>query len=129
MKQKLMFTLVLLASIPMLVSVVAGTWFAHDIAGGLLVEQAESKLTSVREFKKHAVEDFFANIRGQVYTFSENSAVVEAAIQLSAAYENFSAEAGNLDVEKLRAGLSRFYTNEFGSKYQKLNPDSTTQTQ
>lgn len=124
MKKKLMLTLVLLASIPMLVSVVAGTWFARDIAGKLLVEQAEDKLISVREFKKRTVEDFFTNIRGQISTLSENSTVVEAAKQFSDAYAGFSGEAGNIDLAKLRTGLSSFYINQFGAKYGRLNPSS-----
>ncbi len=127
MKQKLMLTLVLLASVPMLVSVVAGTWFARDIAGSLLIEQAEDKLTSVREFKKRAVEDFFANIRGQIATFSENSTVVEAAVRFGEAYGGFNFEAGALDLAKLRTGLERFYRDEFGRKYQRVNPGSTMQ--
>ena len=125
MKQKLMLTMVLLASIPMLVSVAAGTWFAKGIAGDLLIEQAEEKLISVRELKKSAVEDFFNRIRGQVFTYSENSTVVEAAKQMSAAYKSFSVEAGNLDVAKARNGLKSFYDGQFGQKYTRLNPGSS----
>ena len=52
MKQKLLLTLVLLATIPMLISVIGSTIFAHDIARNLLIEQAREKLITVRELKK-----------------------------------------------------------------------------
>ena len=125
MKKKLLLTLILLASVPMLVSVVAGTWFARDIAGKLLVEQAEGKLISVRELKKRTVEDFFGNIRGQISTLSENSTVVEAAKEFSEAYVRFHSEAGAAELNSLKSGLASFYSGQFGAKYNRVNPGTS----
>ena len=66
MKQKLMITLVLLVAIPVLISVAGGAWFAKDIAGELLIEQAQKNLISIRVVKKRAVEDYFTRIRQQI---------------------------------------------------------------
>jgi len=122
MKQKLMLTLVLLVAIPMLVSVIASTWFARDIAGGLLIEQAREKLISVRELKKAHVEDFYESLRRHISTFSKNGSVKEAASNLGKAFYIYEKELTALDVQIKTDSLGKYYQNQFSNKYKSLNP-------
>ncbi|MCP4433775.1 MAG: methyl-accepting chemotaxis protein [Gammaproteobacteria bacterium] len=121
MKQKLLITLVLLVATPMLLSVVASTWFAQDIAGGLLVEQAREKLVSVRELKKAHVEDFYASIRRHISTYAENVSVKDAAIKMGEAFYRYENEIGSHDFSQEKSSLENYYTSQFGEKYQSLN--------
>jgi methyl-accepting chemotaxis protein len=122
MKQKLMLTMVLLASIPMLVSVTAGTWFAKEIAGELLIEQAEKKLVSIREFKKRTIEGFLINVRKQIGTLVLTDTILDAANNFTDSYQDVVKRLD--DLEKRREELKAFYTEQFGEKYQQLNAGS-----
>jgi hypothetical protein len=86
MKQKMMVTMVLLVSIPMLVSVTAGTWFAKDIAGELLIEQAQKKLISIRKFRKNAVENYFSGLHKQITTMAASDSIVDATSEFGDSY-------------------------------------------
>ena len=128
MQKKLMATLVLLVATPMLVSVVASTWFAHDIAGGLLIEQAREKLVSVRELKKAHIEDFYESIRRHISTFSENVSVKDAAVKMGNAFYQYEHDIGEHDTDEEKRSLEEFYSSQFGKKYQSLNPAKSLDT-
>ena len=121
MKQKLMTTLVLLSAVPMLVSVVASTWIAGDIAGGLLVEQARGKLISARELKKAHIEDYFGSLRNHITSFAKNGSVKSAAFQMGASYYYYDKEIDPYDLDQQKASLKDYYKSQFGQKYKSLN--------
>jgi len=122
MKQKLMLTLVSLVAIPVLISVVASTWFARDIAGDLLIEQAREKLISVRELKKAHIEDFYESLRRHISTFSKNGSVKEAASNLGKAFYIYEKELSALNTQVNKGNLEGYYQNQFSDKYKSLNP-------
>ena len=121
-KQKLMLTLVLLVATPMLISVLASTIFARDIAGNLLVEQAREKLITVRELKKAHIEDFYESIRRHISTFSKNGSVKDAAVKMGNAFYLYDQEIGTHNLNEEQASLQEYYSTQFGEKYQSLNP-------
>jgi len=126
LKQKLMLTLVLLVATPMLISVVASTIFARDIAGNLLVEQAREKLITVRELKKAHIEDFYGSIRRHISTFSKNGSVKEAAVKMGNAFYLYDKEIGKHNLSDEKTSLEDYYKTQFGKKYQSLNPDKSS---
>ena len=130
MKRKLLLTMVLLVAVPMLVSVMAGNWFAKGNSSQLLTGQAEKKLISMREFRKRGVEEFFVDIRRQITAMAQADAVVEATTRFNNSYFDFTLEAGiSGKMDKLRDGLNQYYQNQFSAAYKTANPDSTLATQ
>jgi methyl-accepting chemotaxis protein len=127
MKQKMMVTMVLLVSIPMLVSVTAGTWFAKDIAGELLIEQAQKKLISIRKFRKNAVENYFSGLHKQITTMAASDSIVDATSEFGDSYFDAGKRSRVEDPEKLKQGLLSFYRNDFTKKYQESSPESNLQ--
>ncbi|MEM7207328.1 MAG: methyl-accepting chemotaxis protein [Pseudomonadota bacterium] len=122
MKTKLTIALALLASIPMLVSVFAGTWVARSSAGDLLVAQAEQKLISIRVAKKRAVEGYFQQTRDQVSTLIHTKNVVDAARKFRSAFSGIAKSIGDLDVADKRQSMQAFLEEDFRNAFGNLNP-------
>jgi methyl-accepting chemotaxis protein len=125
MKQKLMVTLVFLVATPMLVSIVASTLFARDIAGQLLVEQAREKMISVRELKKSHIEDYYKSLRRHITMFSNDGSVKSAAIRFSRSFYQYKNEIEIHDKNEEKASLEDYYQNIFGENYRALNAGKT----
>ena len=122
MKKKLMLTLVLLSSVPMLASVVAGAWFSKDIAADLLLEEQERKLVSTREVKKRAIQDYLVQVRKQINTLVNTNNVIDATRQFSSAYSGIGRSGGKEKLEKLRNSLTAHYNGVFSSAFTSNNP-------
>ena len=124
MKKKLVLTLVLLSSVPMLASVVAGAWFSKDIAAELLLEEQERKLVSTREVKKRAIQDYLIQIRKQINTLVNTNNVIDATRQFASAYSGIGRSGGDEKRAKLRDSLTAHYTGEFAGAFADNNPGS-----
>ena len=124
MKKKLMLTLVLLVSVPVLISVGGGALFAERIAGELLVKQAESKLVSIRVAKKRAIEEYFVQVRQQVNTLVNTDNVIGATRKFVKAFAGIARAVKEGDVAQRQSQLSDFYSGEFARTFQQHNPGS-----
>jgi methyl-accepting chemotaxis protein len=85
-------------------------------------ETAEkSKLYGLLSAKKHEVESYFATIQSQIITFAQNKMVVDAMAGFSEAYDSYLEEApvDEATLNNMRSDLRAYYTNDFGSKYEK----------
>ena len=85
-------------------------------------ETAEkSKLYGLLSAKKHEVESYFATIQSQIITFAQNKMVVDAMAGFSEAYDSYLEEApvDDATLANMRSDLRAYYTNDFGSKYEK----------
>jgi hypothetical protein len=87
MKQKLFISLVLLAIVPMTISIIAGTWIARDVGWSTLRQAAEQRLVSVRESKKKQIEKAFVLFKHQIITTSNNSLTIDASRKLANSFE------------------------------------------
>jgi len=108
MKKKLMFTLVMMVAVPVLLSVIASTWLAQNIAGDLLIKEAEQKLVSIRVVKKRAIEDYFEQTRQQIITLANTENVIGATRKLNKAYLGIKKSPGK-SIGPLRSELENYY--------------------
>ena len=123
MKHKLIITLILLATVPMAISVVVSTWVARDAGWEALLNETEQRLVSERENKKGQLEAVFEIFRNQVITNSSSNMTVNVAKGLKIPYEYYQTSLGsNIGIDKMKANLKDYYQSEFGSKYGRLNP-------
>ncbi len=88
-----------------------------------LREQAFNQLVSVRETKKKQIEDYFATIRKQIRTFSENGMVVDAMREFKATFKDVRKENGITDyeLEEYRSALKTYYKTDFTNEYKQQN--------
>ena len=103
--------------VPLIIAAVA----AYLSASSAMTDGAEARLSSIRDAKKQQIELYFEQIHDQVLTLS-NSTMIEEAMQTFAwGFDNYLAQT-ELDDEALgrnRSSLVNYYSNSFGSKYQK----------
>ena len=96
---------------------------AGSTADAALRAQVQSSLETTVSSKASEVERYFATIRDQILTFSENRMIVEAMRALPDAQRAFREEAGDAlpSVPVMRAALRRYYGEEFGAEYASQN--------
>jgi methyl-accepting chemotaxis protein len=104
---------------------------AEHQAGDALSAQAFNQMVSMRDVKKKQIEQYLGTIKDQMLIFSEDLMTVSAMKEFAAAYDNVVAEdgLGNSDIDKLRAKLATYYTNEFSNAYRKQNNGSSPDVQ
>ncbi len=98
---------------------------------GTFRDEAFAKLTAVREVKRAAVERYFQSIRNQILTFSEDKMVVDAASEFPAAFRQVVNQAGltDTDIQRMRAELLTYYTDQFAPKYMEENSGKSPDAQ
>ena len=108
-KHKLLLGLVLLATIPMLVSIAIATWVAGDSSNTLLVAKAQEKLINVRDVKKDQIEKRIVDLKQQIINFSKRPQVANAALDLEEGFGDYATQARNLDIEAARNTVEQYY--------------------
>ncbi|MDH5738181.1 MAG: methyl-accepting chemotaxis protein, partial [Gammaproteobacteria bacterium] len=127
LRQKLMLGASFLAIIPIVIASLALGWTAVDDAHDAMAERAEAQLVSLREVKRTQISDYFDNIRNQVLTLSNDRMIIEFAIALPEAYNNFPSEfAGGEDTQRLRSNLGDYYNQQFTPEFNRLNSGVTS---
>lgn len=122
MKHKLIITLILLAIVPMAISVVVSTWVARDTGWEALLDQTELRLISERESKKFQIETAFDWYKKQIITSSSNGLTIKAANDLSSSYEYYKDDIGiYADPAKMKVALKTYYQDQFGAEYVRKN--------
>ncbi|SMF04873.1 Methyl-accepting chemotaxis protein [Alteromonadaceae bacterium Bs31] len=117
--QKLISVLLVVGLVPMLiVSIIASV-----VATQQLEKQAFDQLNAVRQIKSAAIERYFDGVRSQVTTMAESTTVINAAGAFSRSFkrvinsEKYTPE----QIDEFKKELSRYYNDEFGTKYLEEN--------
>ncbi len=90
-------------------------------------ERTKEQLVSLRELKASQIEDYFATLRQQVVTFSDDLMVIEAMKEFKGAFGQVGRDGGGggpVDpraVQQYRDQLRSYYTADFSDEYQKRN--------
>ncbi|MDH3714487.1 MAG: methyl-accepting chemotaxis protein [Gammaproteobacteria bacterium] len=123
-KQKLALGAFVLATLPVLIAIAAGSWITGNAAHELMSEQTRKQLVAVRDSKSMQIEGYFQRIRAQIETFAEDRMIVDAMRQFSFAYANYVDHAGleDQDIAGMREDLSGYYAKQFGRAYNEINP-------
>ena len=123
MKHKLIITLILLATVPMAISVTISTWVAREAGWQALVAETEQRLISERENKKGQLETVFEIFKNQLITNSNSNMTVKAAKSLKIPYAYYHTSLGsNITIDQMKGNLEDYYRSQFGPKYNRLNP-------
>ena len=122
MKHKLIITLILLATVPMAISVIVSTWVARDTGWEALLIETEQRLVSERENKKGQLETAFELFKNQIITNSRSNMTVSAAKGLKIPFEYYQTSLGSDGgIDKMKANLEDYYQSKFGAEYARLN--------
>lgn len=99
---------------------------ALSISGSTIESQAFQKLTAVGEIKKNSIERYFATVRDQVLTMSEDRMIIDSMREFSSAFKSFRQENGLSDKKVTTMGreLETYYTSQFAPEYEKQNKGS-----
>ncbi len=111
-----------LAIVPMTIAIFVLENIATDTASEALEFAAKNQLISIRDTKKTQIEDYFATIRSQILTLSNSRMTITAMSELLRSYDFVDEDA---DINKMRNELAKYYKNEFGKEYSKLNNGKT----
>ncbi|MDH5370663.1 MAG: HAMP domain-containing protein, partial [Gammaproteobacteria bacterium] len=117
-KKKLILIASGLAVVPVVVAIFLLKNIATNDASAALEDAAKRQLISIRDTKKTQIEDYFNTIRSQVITLSNSRMMITAMRELKTSYD-FVADGA--DINSMRKELAKYYSNEFGKEYSKLN--------
>lgn len=89
----------------------------------VVYKEEQSKLDSVLQSRKEAIEDYLGTIRDQVITLSNDKMTVDALAVFTSDFKTFRKEAGisDHDTEMLRSKLANYYKNDFSRTYRDAN--------
>jgi len=110
-KKKLLLALSLLAILPMLVSVTVSTWVAGDSANSLLVKQAQQQLATIRDTKKHGIDNYIRQTRKLLTSFSQSKLVSDLLDELEYGAPEYPEQNNKVTVKESRARLKEHYQN------------------
>ena len=117
-KKKLILIASGLAILPVVIAIILLENMAANDASAALEDAAKRQLISIRDTKKTQIEDYFNTIRGQILTLSSSRMIINATRELKSSYDFI---ADGADINSMRSELEKYYTNEFGKEYSKLN--------
>ncbi|MDH5179587.1 MAG: cache domain-containing protein, partial [Gammaproteobacteria bacterium] len=104
----------LLASLLAILSV---SIISYEVSDAAMESEAFNKLTAVREIKATQIEDYFAQIRNQVSTFSESQTIVQAMRDFKRSFHTIKSDLKITDITGSKAKVTGFYNKEFLPRY------------
>ncbi|TLS68719.1 HAMP domain-containing protein [Mariprofundus erugo] len=86
-------------------------------------KEEQSKLDSVLQSRKEAIEDYLGTIRDQVITLSNDKMTIDALTEFTSDFKSFRKEVGisEQNTEALRSKLANYYKNDFSRTYRDAN--------
>ena len=108
-KNRLMISALLMASIPVTVTGLTSGWIASHTGRELLQDQAHKQLLSTLENKRAQVQAYFQLIHKQTSNFGRNNGTIDAFKLLQHAYPDHGSQAGKGDMDAKRADLVAYY--------------------
>ncbi|WP_275096298.1 methyl-accepting chemotaxis protein [Sedimenticola hydrogenitrophicus] len=130
-KTKLTVGASLLMLIPVVVVSAVLGWIAVDNGRKALETKAHHHVMALKNSSQEAIESYFAIVRAQIVTLSDNRMIVDALNSLPNAYRLYqdsveaSGEAGAAKLEKMRRELQAHYNGAFLDEYRKQNGGAT----
>ena len=121
-KAKTMIAAAVLALVPLVTSVSILSSMSTSTAADSLETSVTNQLIAIRDSKKTQIEDYFAFIRSQVQTFSNNHMVVDAMKEFSMAFNEV--EIGEFPEEakqQIKTELAGYYRDNFLPVYKQNN--------
>ena len=125
-RSRILLLLAFLAIVAAGISSLVGYVIAHRS----LETQAFQQLTALREMKASQVENYFAQIRNQILTFSNNPMTVAAMKAFKLTFYSMEMDWGQDDAQKAARTLElkRYYTEQFLPKLEKNYPGEVSLT-
>lgn len=124
-KKKMITMALSLAIVPLVVAIFILEYAAVSTSSEALEAAAKNQLISIRDTKKTQIEDYFATIRSQVLTLSNSRMSITAMRELQRSYDFVDEDA---DIKAMRKEVAKYYKNEFGKEYSKLNNGKAVDT-
>ncbi len=119
-KTKLRVGSILLALVPALIASTLIGWNAVDHAESALQNQAQSRLTALRENRAVQIAGYFQSISNQALVHAKDRMTIDAMHKLSAGYRAMASEVG-ADIAQEREPLKSYYSSTFSAEYAKHN--------
>ena len=108
----------LLCTLAVIATGVIVGWRSAALSEEALYKRATEQLISVREIKKHEIELYFEQIRGQLITTANSVGVQDA---ISAFGDSFASYPVERVTESDIGALSQYYQTQFGATYRSAN--------
>lgn len=122
-KTKLLLGLILLATVPMLVSISIATWVAGDSSNTLLVAKTQETLVRIRDARKRQLETRFDRISQQITRFSRKPMVLNAMMDLEEGFVDYADEVTKLSVDEAQPQLAKYYRQLVPQRENLFTPD------
>ena len=101
----------------------SGTSLIESHARKDLQQKAKDHLVALRDIKKQQIENYFTAIRDQVLSLSENRMIIDSMRTFREGFSSYGQEREfeQIDIDKMKAELITYYTNEFATEYKNQN--------
>ncbi|MEW8467616.1 MAG: methyl-accepting chemotaxis protein [Candidatus Thiodiazotropha sp.] len=117
---KLRYGSILLALVPAVIASFLIGLVSVDHAETALKDQAQSRLTALREDRASQIVNYFHMMRDQALAAKKNVATIEAMQHFAEAFDSFSYEV-SVDAETEKDQLKQYYVNEFANEFKNKN--------
>ncbi|MEW8688301.1 MAG: hypothetical protein AB2556_21020 [Candidatus Thiodiazotropha sp.] len=117
---KLRYGSILLALVPAVIASFLIGLVSVDHAETALKDQAQSRLTALREDRASQIINYFHMMRDQALAAKKNVATIEAMQHFAEAFDSFSYEV-SVDAETEKDQLKQYYVNEFANEFKNKN--------
>ncbi|WP_317898061.1 methyl-accepting chemotaxis protein [Aurantibacillus circumpalustris] len=104
---------VVMAILVLLNTLILG-WVSYSSSRKSLEQSVFSQLISVKATKKKAIEQYFESMESLVLSLSRDKMVVDAAKDLSVAYDNLKIDQSSAEYRTLQDKVSNYYTSVVG---------------
>lgn len=124
-KQKLTVGGLLLGFLPVLIAALVLSWTTSNNGNRLLSNEAEQRLTTLRETTFQGVERYFNVARQQATALSNDQLAMEAFYDLQRTFFTHASEL-DIDASDQKASVLNYYATDFNQRFQQLNNQAFT---
>jgi methyl-accepting chemotaxis protein len=117
---KLRYGSILLTLVPAIIASILIGLISVDHAESALKEQAQSRLTALREDRANQIVNYFNAMRDQALAYNKNATTIEAMRRFAATFDSFSYEVG-VDLASEKEQLKKYYVNDFANEFKSKN--------
>ncbi|MDH5444922.1 MAG: methyl-accepting chemotaxis protein [Gammaproteobacteria bacterium] len=112
-----------------LLAILSVAIISYNVSQEAMQKESFNKLTAVREIKSVQIEDYFEQIRNQIFTFSESETVVLAMKDFKKSFLNIRKELKANNLNPYRAKVEGFLNNQFLPKYRDTTGKSASSSE
>ena len=122
LKSKFTLAAITLAAIPVILSSSISGWITQNETHAAMNERVSAGLVALREEKKTQITDYMQTITNQLANLAQSIDTRNAMRQFSDAFRQMALEQAVGTPARLKDEMADFYRNQFGKRYQTLNP-------